>query len=82
MSETPADLIEAGAKALKITQKELAGRLELSEQALSKFKRTRVPAERVLDFERVTGISRSRWRPDVYPAERARKRAKSAEAVA
>ncbi len=71
MSESPAELIEEGAKALNVTQKELAGRVGLSEQALSKFKRTRIPAERVLDFERVTGISRTRWRPDLYPSEAA-----------
>lgn len=29
---------------------------------------TRVPAERVLDFERVTGIPRHEIRPDLYPA--------------
>jgi DNA-binding transcriptional regulator YdaS (Cro superfamily) len=68
MNDSPADLIEAGAKTLGVTQKELAAMLGLSKQALSKFKRTRIPAERVLDFERVTGISRTRWRPDVYPA--------------
>lgn len=27
----------------------------------------RIPAERVLDIERVTGISRHRLRPDIYP---------------
>lgn len=30
---------------------------------------TRVPAERVLDFERVTGIPRHEIRPDLYPSE-------------
>jgi DNA-binding transcriptional regulator YdaS (Cro superfamily) len=29
----------------------------------------RVPAERVLDVERITGISRTELRPDIYPKE-------------
>jgi len=28
----------------------------------------RVPAERVLDVERITGISRRKLRPDLYPS--------------
>ncbi|MDQ0305303.1 transcriptional regulator [Ancylobacter polymorphus] len=31
--------------------------------------RRRVPAERVLDVERITGISRHDLRPDLYPRE-------------
>lgn len=31
------------------------------------WKRSRVPAERVLDLEAVTGISRHEFRPDIYP---------------
>lgn len=30
---------------------------------------SRVPAQRVLDVERVTGVHRSQLRPDLYPAE-------------
>ncbi len=30
---------------------------------------TRVPAERVLDVERITGIPRTTLRPDLYPSE-------------
>lgn len=29
----------------------------------------RIPAERVLDIERVTGVSRHDLRPDLYPLE-------------
>jgi len=36
----------------------------LSSQAVSQWKK--VPAERVLDVERVTGISRHELRPDVF----------------
>jgi DNA-binding transcriptional regulator YdaS (Cro superfamily) len=31
----------------------------------------RIPAERVLEIERVTGIPRQKLRPDLYPVERA-----------
>jgi DNA-binding transcriptional regulator YdaS (Cro superfamily) len=39
----------------------------ISPQAVSQWKR--VPSERVLDVERVTGISRSELRPDLYPLD-------------
>lgn len=32
-----------------------------------KNRNRRVPAERVLEIERVTGVSRQRLRPDLYP---------------
>ena len=31
----------------------------------------RIPAERVLDVERITGISRHELRPDLYPKDQA-----------
>jgi hypothetical protein len=40
---------------------------EITPQAVSQWKQ--VPAERVLDVERATGISRHRLRPDLYPSE-------------
>lgn len=43
---------------------ELARRLGLTNQAVGKW--ARVPAERVLEVERVTGVSRYRLRPDIY----------------
>lgn len=42
---------------------------QISHQAIRKWERYRVPAERVLEFERVSGIPRHRIRPDLYPAE-------------
>lgn len=36
-----------------------------------KNRNARVPAERVLQIERVTGVSRHELRPDLYPAETA-----------
>jgi DNA-binding transcriptional regulator YdaS (Cro superfamily) len=41
----------------------LLGRI--SPQAVSQW--TRVPAERVIEVERVTGVSRYELRPDIYP---------------
>lgn len=45
----------------------LAVALGVSYQAVHKWRR--VPAERVLDVERLRGISRSTLRPDLYPPE-------------
>lgn len=39
----------------------------VTSQAVSQWKR--VPAERVLDVERATGVSRHDLRPDLYPRE-------------
>ncbi len=44
--------------------KALADALRLSKQAVSKWRR--VPAARVLQVERVTGIAREDLRPDLY----------------
>lgn len=40
----------------------------VSAQAIWQWQR--VPAERVLDVERVTGVARSKLRPDLYPPRR------------
>lgn len=45
----------------------LAEALSISSQAVSQWKR--IPAERVIDVERVTGVVRQTLRPDLYPAE-------------
>lgn len=45
----------------------LATRLGITPQAIAAWRR--VPAERVLDVEKVTGISRCELRPDLYPRE-------------
>lgn len=44
---------------------ELGRRLGVTSQAVSQWRR--VPAERVLDVERATGVSRHQLRPDLYP---------------
>ena len=51
---------------------ELARALGVRHPALYQW--TRVPAERVADVERITGIPRHELRPDLYPPERERKR--------
>lgn len=42
----------------------------ITSQAVSQWRK--VPVSRVLDVERVTGVSRHDLRPDVYPKERRR----------
>jgi DNA-binding transcriptional regulator YdaS (Cro superfamily) len=49
---------------------QLAKLCKVSYQAVQKWQATgRPPAERVLEIERVTGISRHDLRPDIYPRE-------------
>jgi DNA-binding transcriptional regulator YdaS (Cro superfamily) len=45
----------------------LAAVLGISQEAVSQWRR--VPVARVLDVERVTGISRHDLRPDIYPRD-------------
>lgn len=45
----------------------LADDLEVDRSMVTNWIKKRVPAERVLDVERVTGISRTIIRPDLYP---------------
>lgn len=44
----------------------LASQLNVSYQAIQKWMRTGVPAARVLDVERLTGVTRYELRPDVF----------------
>lgn len=49
-------------------QSALARSLKVTPQAVQKMCATgRVPAERVLDIEKLTGVLRSDLRPDLYP---------------
>lgn len=45
----------------------LARKLSISPQAISQWKQ--IPVHRVLEIERVTGVSRSDLRPDIYPPQ-------------
>jgi DNA-binding transcriptional regulator YdaS (Cro superfamily) len=47
---------------------ELARQLQIKPQSLNKW--GRVPADRCLDVERITGVSRHLLRPDIYGPER------------
>lgn len=44
----------------------LADQLSISPSAISQW--NRVPAERVLEIEHITGLPRHELRPDLYPA--------------
>lgn len=59
-------------KANGITQAAFGQMLKptVGDAAITKWEKGRVPAERVLDVERVTGIPRSRIRPDIYPEDK------------
>jgi len=55
-------------------QSALADKLGISTQAVHKMHKTgRVPAERVLEIEKITGVSRHDLRPDIYPHEAGKK---------
>ena len=47
----------------------LADQLGVTRQALYQWHR--IPAERVLEIERITGVPRHELRPDLYPSEAA-----------
>jgi DNA-binding transcriptional regulator YdaS (Cro superfamily) len=51
-------------------QAHVAREIGVSPQAVLQWRlRGKVPAERVLALERITGVSRTVWRPDIYPAD-------------
>lgn len=45
----------------------LAAALRVNKSTATRWIKRRIPAERVLEIERVTGVSRSDLRPDLYP---------------
>ncbi|MEI8645776.1 YdaS family helix-turn-helix protein [Pseudoalteromonas sp. Hal040] len=51
------------------TQKLLAEKLGVTEQAVGKWKDKKIPVVRVLQIETVLGVERSFLRPDIYPPE-------------
>lgn len=53
----------------KVSQVQLASLLGVTQGAISQWLSNRIPAERVLDIERNTGVSRHDLRPDLYPRD-------------
>lgn len=52
------------------SQQALAELLGIKSPSITEWKRSgRVPATRVLDIERLTGVPRHELRPDIYPVE-------------
>lgn len=60
-----ADAFQAHLKAGRGRALALAAGLHISPSAISQWQR--VPVERVIEIERLTGISRHELRPDIYP---------------
>lgn len=49
---------------------DLARLIKADPATITRWSQYRVPAERVIDVERLTGIPRERLRPDLYPSRR------------
>jgi DNA-binding transcriptional regulator YdaS (Cro superfamily) len=47
---------------------DLARSVGVDKSSVTRWDKRRIPAERVLDVERVTGIPRHELRPDLYPS--------------
>lgn len=54
-----------------LTLEALAERLKVNRSTVLRWEEGRVPAERVLEIERATGVSRQSLRPDIYPPSEA-----------
>lgn len=63
MENDPVEIAITAAKGVA----KLAAALNISSQAVSQWKR--IPAERVIDIERATGVPRQTLRPDLYPVQ-------------
>lgn len=71
MTENPITLYR---KSRGLTLEQLGGALGIGRSTLFKWENRRVPAERVIDVERLTGIPRHELRPDIFgPAPVSRK---------
>ena len=66
--------ITCALEAAGLSQSELASRMSLTPQAVNQWVRTgRVPAERCVAVEKITGVSRHILRPDVFGVRPVRK---------
>jgi DNA-binding transcriptional regulator YdaS (Cro superfamily) len=60
--------IDLAVQATDNNQSELARRLGIRPQSVQQWVESkRIPAERVVEVERATGVSRKKLRPDLYP---------------
>jgi DNA-binding transcriptional regulator YdaS (Cro superfamily) len=53
----------------ELTLDRLAVAFGVNKTTVMRWEEGRIPAERVLEIERITGVSRHELRPDLYPAE-------------
>jgi len=70
MKTRPNSPISEYRRAQGLTLEALGQRLAVDKTTVMRWEARRVPADRVLDVERVTGISRERLRPDLYVTAR------------
>lgn len=70
MKTRPNSPISEYRRAHGLTLEALGQRLAVDKTTVMRWEARRVPADRVLDVERVTGISRERLRPDLFVTER------------
>jgi DNA-binding transcriptional regulator YdaS (Cro superfamily) len=52
-----------------VTLEQLADAFGVNKSTVLRWEEGKIPAERVLDVERQTGVSRSELRPDLYPVD-------------
>lgn len=71
--DAPDDALPIDLAAFRVSPRggvrKLAERLGVTPQAVYKWRKTGIPAERVLDVERESGVSRHELRPDIYPQD-------------
>ena len=68
MKQTKINPVDAGALVFG-SKVALAKRLGISRQSLNSWRLKGIPAERALEFSKVTGLPRSLVRPDLYPQD-------------
>ena len=52
-----------------ITLASVAAAIGVDKATMTRWAQTKVPAERVLEFEQITGVTRHDVRPDLWPRE-------------
>lgn len=50
---------------------QIARELKVNKSAITRWTQSRIPAERVREIERITGVPREVLRPDLWPREAA-----------